>query len=132
MQKSISLLLLTTIFSLQSHAQAPTQQQCKQLPEDIYLTLSYVYPCPSHESAFAHIENDFGNKIESVTVQCEQTFSKSQLQTWDKEAQERLQEKFNKVGQAIEQDQNAYCQGIKKDFKNLVQKYLPNQPFELK
>ena len=65
-------------------------------------------------------------------VQCEQAFSKSQLQTWDKEAQERLQEKFNKVGQAIEQDQNAYCQGIKKDFKNLVQKYLPNQPFELK
>ena len=129
MQKSISLLLLTTIFSLQSHAQAPTQQQCKQLPEDIYLTLSYVYPCPSHESAFAHIENDFGNKVESVMVQCEQVFSKAQLQAWDKEAQESLQEKFNKVGQDIAQDQNAYCQAVKKDLRQMVQKYLPNQDF---
>ena len=123
MLKKFGSLLLVATISLQAHAQTPTPQVCQQLYEDMYVMPSYIYPCSDHEKDFAPLEKTYAKQTKAVMKQCQQAFSKDQLETWEKQTQEKVHAKFTGIKQAIEQDSNAYCQGIKGDFKNLVQKY---------
>lgn len=131
---SFGMVLLTALLSLQTYADtpdSPTKLQCQTLQEDVFLLMSYVVPCPEHEKSMSPIEKDFATKIQNMNQACHKSHTKEQLKNMETQARQNLQDKFTKASQDIASDQAAYCQGVKNDLKDLVQKYLPDSTFNL-